>query len=355
MESNKIKLLVGGAFELGGKLTQEDYIVCISDLNQYIPSLSSSNTSLNSENIPLRSFFAVFDGHGGNNASYFLATSFYIKLAQHPKICTQPITALQDTWRAMELELHTYCRSGDKFLKDGSTATVCLIISSTIYITNCGDSSAHIQMTDGTHSIVTELHNTLNHEEVERCESAGGKVMLRKVPTTLFSCCLPFRISPISSELLQPRVYPGGLLITRSFGDFYAKDLILGGIPGSVICDHGQIRTFPLSRDIKYIVLASDGVWDALSSQEIFQIIDECLTELYNNNTILPSPLSIEALSLREDTGSNLIAQRRELSYFHSSVASEVCNRAISSPYWKKLNCPADNASCIIISMSNST
>ena len=49
-----LRLFVGGAFEIGGKLSQEDYIVCISNLNQFIPNNSQENTK--------RSFYAVFDG-----------------------------------------------------------------------------------------------------------------------------------------------------------------------------------------------------------------------------------------------------------------------------------------------------
>lgn len=45
----------GGAYELGGKMTQEDYIVCVGDMNQYIPPNSSQNSVK-------RSFCAVFDG-----------------------------------------------------------------------------------------------------------------------------------------------------------------------------------------------------------------------------------------------------------------------------------------------------
>jgi hypothetical protein len=47
--------VIGGAYELGGKMTQEDYLVCILDMNQYVPTMSESNKVK-------RSFCAVFDG-----------------------------------------------------------------------------------------------------------------------------------------------------------------------------------------------------------------------------------------------------------------------------------------------------
>lgn len=312
MESSVARqVVIGGAYELGGKMTQEDYLVCILDMNQYIPTALAPSSDSNHVK---RSFCAVFDGkllislsplavdcltgHGGESASKFLATHFHLKLARHPKFCLQPLTALQETWQQAEDELKDFCTSGEKILKDGSTATVCLIVSGSLYIANCGDSSGYLQMVDGTITRATDLHNTLNSAEVQRCTSAGAEIRLKEGPRGLFSCCGPFRVQPISIELQQPRVYPGGLLITRSFGDFYAKDPMLGGIPGSVICDPGQIRFFNLS-EVKYIVLASDGVWDALEPDTVFKIIDDCLQDHISHHKLQPSACSVEVLGLR--------------------------------------------------------
>jgi hypothetical protein len=57
-QSTARQVVVGGAYELGGKMTQEDYLVCILDMNQYIPSNMASSDS----NKVKRSFCAVFDG-----------------------------------------------------------------------------------------------------------------------------------------------------------------------------------------------------------------------------------------------------------------------------------------------------
>lgn len=93
----------------------------------------------------------------------------------------------------------------------------------------------------------------------------------------------------------KPRLQPGGLLVTRAFGDFYAKDIDKGGKKGVVIPDPGRIHFTPLipkaskspkvspkvSKDntpreaetliekFQYIILASDGVWDALTRESV--------------------------------------------------------------------------------------
>lgn len=199
----------------------------------------------------------------------------------------------------MEQDLKVFCASGNTILKDGSTATVCLIVGGSVYIANCGDSSGYLQMSDGTITRATDMHNTLNENEIQRCTSAGSQVRTKLSSSGgIFSCCASFRVQPLSPELLQPRVYPGGLLITRSFGDFYAKDPLLGGRPGSVICDPGQIRFYNLS-DLKYVVLASDGVWDALDSESVFKIIDDSLSDHLVHRKLQPSVFSEEVLGLR--------------------------------------------------------
>ena len=53
------QVVMGGAYELGGKMTQEDYLVCILDMNQYIPTALAPSSDSNHVK---RSFCAVFDG-----------------------------------------------------------------------------------------------------------------------------------------------------------------------------------------------------------------------------------------------------------------------------------------------------
>ena len=43
-----------------------------------------------------RSFYAVFDGHGGSLCSEFLANNFHVVLAQNAKLKYAPLQALQE-------------------------------------------------------------------------------------------------------------------------------------------------------------------------------------------------------------------------------------------------------------------
>lgn len=87
----------------------------------------------------------------------------------------------------------------------------------------------------------------------------------------------------------KPRLQPGGLLVTRAFGDFYAKKRVLGGLPNVLIHDHGRIQYFQLSEKTRYLVLASDGLWDALEKDEVAKkILRKDFTNGHHRKTSSP-------------------------------------------------------------------
>lgn len=77
-----------------------------------------------------------------------------------------------------------------------------------------------------TYQQLTEEHGTHNSIEKLRCEKAGA-IMIEQIYKTSLNfpfCCLSKKI------IGKPRISPGGLLVTRSFGDFHAKKPFLGKI-----------------------------------------------------------------------------------------------------------------------------
>mmetsp|Transcript_8717 Transcript_8717/g.13017 ORF Transcript_8717/g.13017 Transcript_8717/m.13017 type:complete len:339 (-) Transcript_8717:215-1231(-) len=330
--NRSLSVNIGCALERGWKETQEDFAVCV-NLNKYIS---------NPPNNDMRIYCAIFDGHGGGEASKFLALQFHKSLAQHPLICSNPGLALQETWRRMDDKLYKYLKTEYGVLRDGSTATVCLISGHQLFVVNCGDSSAFIERPDGSHAKVTEDHSTSNPAEVSRCRNSGAVVEQSPPQSSMIPCCFFFR--PIHTPL---RVYPGGLIVTRSFGDFYAKLPLLGGIKGTVIHHHGEMQTYRLFKDFRMVVLASDGVWDAFRPSEVFKIIRQHL-DLRRPHC---NPKA-NATAMREGPcEENLIANRADLNEMMTTAARDLCLRATVSDYWKKNRYAPDNASCILIAV----
>ena len=257
-----MKVRFGCFSAVGGRPYQEDRLVAHVDLE--------GNSG---------HFFAVFDGHGGAEVSDFLSKTFHEILSEHAKIKTQPLTALQECWAGFDDRCYQACQKVEakdrskSFPQDGSTGTVCYIAGSDVYILNCGDSAAYSVAPGCTSSaLLTEDHGTLNVAEVARCEKAGGylKADTYSVSGRFPFCCIPKRV------VGKPRVYPGGLMVTRAFGDFHAKVEYLGGRRGVVVHDHGRIKYVKASsQGLRFLVLASDGVWDGLSIDQVTALISQ--------------------------------------------------------------------------------
>jgi serine/threonine protein phosphatase PrpC len=321
-----------------------------------------------------RSYFAVFDGHGGHRCSEFLSNNLHKLLATNSKLRFSPLAALQEAWLLADAEVladfqrKAHQEKNAQFPHDGSTATVCLIIDNECYIANCGDSAAFVEYSCGHIQKATEDHGTVNPSEVARCIEGGAHFTSQMVPAR-FSC-LPF--CPQRVEVGKPRLYPGGLLVTRAFGDFYAKLPIYGGIQTGLIPDHGEIELFQLNKDnsnkktqpqdsnkstsatttssfsarkvspkgktdggatdpsvITRIILASDGVWDAYSPEDVQRHLAVARTSPQANRQPLPANdqntgfPSFTALGSLDDEDVDL-----------KHLARSLCTFAINSPIW---------------------
>ena len=67
------------------------------------------------------------------------------------------------------------------------------------------------------------------------------------------------------------RVKPGGLSVSRSFGDVDSKIKFFGGTEGTVICepDFYKIET----NDLDFILMGSDGIFDKSENMNLISLI----------------------------------------------------------------------------------
>ena len=235
---------------------------------------------------------------------------------------------------------------------------MCLIVGEECFITNCGDSAACMQYQDGSVRKVTEDHGTLNDDELKRVEAAGGYFKIQTVPSRCG--CLPFCAKDV--EVGKPRLYPGGLLVTRAFGDFFAKIPIYGGIEGALIPDHGEIEYTQLNAPkaegikantgslnskkvspvgagtksttnfVKRIILASDGVWDSRSHVEVCGHINDVLAAA--QVTQLP-----ELPPVDDATGFPMyttLGTTNDENSVQKYMAASVCRFALTGKHWQR-------------------
>lgn len=70
------------------------------------------------------------------------------------------------------------------------------------------------------------------------------------------------------------RVLPGRLSVSRTFGDPEAKLLERGGNP-NVVKAEPEIRHFQIHKNHDFILMASDGVFDKMSNDDIARCVWE--------------------------------------------------------------------------------
>ncbi|KAJ4981818.1 hypothetical protein NE237_032655 [Protea cynaroides] len=162
--------------------------------------------------------------------------------------------AFLNSYKAMDKELRSH-PTLDCFCS-GSTAVAIVKQGSNLFMGNIGDSRAILGSKDSNDSIVAvQLTVDLKPDlprEAERIKQCKGRVFALQDEPEVPRVWLPFDDAP-------------GLAMARAFGDFCLKDFGVISMPEF----YHRILT---ERD-QFIVLASDGVWDVLSNEEVVEIV----------------------------------------------------------------------------------
>ena len=172
--ANKYFNIVGFGFNTyNGKIKSynEDKVISIIDYKK--PIIINGETVL--YNI---SYFAVFDGHGGNQCSIFLKESFHKILFSSVYFPYNPIEAIRESFKKAEIKFQNHAiKNGLLVDKSGSCALIALIINNTLYMINLGDSRA-LYSRDGGKKLyqITRDHKPNDDIEKKRIEKHGGTV-----------------------------------------------------------------------------------------------------------------------------------------------------------------------------------
>ncbi|KAK8970029.1 putative protein phosphatase 2C 5 [Platanthera guangdongensis] len=190
--------------------------------------------------------FAIFDGHNGNAAAIFVKDN----LLNHI-IGAIPRGLGREEWlHALPRALVAGFVKTDKEFQSkgqtsGTTATFVIIDGWTITVASVGDSRCILDVKGGDVSLLTVDHRLEeNAEERERVTASGGEVG---------------RLSIMGGVEIGPlRCWPGGLCLSRSIGDMDVGEFIVP-VP--------HVKQVKLSKIGGRLIIASDGLWDALPSE----------------------------------------------------------------------------------------
>ncbi|GJU61198.1 probable protein phosphatase 2C 14 [Tanacetum coccineum] len=199
--------------------------------------VSSSNTDMG--------FFGVYDGHGGSKAADYVSKNLHTNVFEMLEKCSEN-AATEEVVKA------AFMKTDDEFLKQGLESGACcvtaLIKGKELVVSNLGDCRAVLSR-KGKADALTNDHKASHEDERRRIQDKGGYVELHRGTW---------------------RVH-GVLAVSRSIGDAHLKDWVLG---------EPETKILPLTDDLEYLVLASDGLWDEVGNQEAIDVINRSMTNV---------------------------------------------------------------------------
>ncbi|XP_010294580.1 PREDICTED: protein phosphatase 1L-like, partial [Phaethon lepturus] len=135
-------------------------------------------------------------------------------------------------------------------LSSGTTCLIALLSDKELIVANVGDSRGVLCDKDGNAIPLSHDHKPYQLKERKRIKRAGGFISFN------------------GSWRVQ-----GILAMSRSLGDYPLKNL-------NVVIPDPDILTFDLDKlQPEFMILASDGLWDAFSNEEAVRFIKERLDE----------------------------------------------------------------------------
>jgi serine/threonine protein phosphatase PrpC len=206
---------------------------------------------------PNKHLFAVCDGHGedGHFVSGLVKESLPIYLLSDPHFENKPELAFANSFELCHQKL-MQCDFDSQY--SGSTCVSVLIDGDRVISGNAGDSRAVMGAYNQIWSC-TPLSNDHKPElfaESRRIIAAGGRIEKSKDSTGKFAG--PNRV------WLRHENAPG-LAMSRSIGDMVAASV-------GVTCSP-EVKEFQISADDKFMIIASDGVWEFIESMEAVMMI----------------------------------------------------------------------------------
>ena len=184
---------------IGPRRTMEDAHTVVQDMRVGTSDRDGRGTILQRLGLAPQSFFAVFDGHGGSEASAFLGQHMHHLLQQALAAAAPEMEAAADAgsagecdWAAIDKIMEhavTDCfeAADARFVAEsakpqaGSTAITALLLGRRLYVSNVGDSRAVVCTGAGEALAMSEDHAPSRPDEAERIRKAGGFVIHKRV------------------------------------------------------------------------------------------------------------------------------------------------------------------------------
>lgn len=194
-------------------------------------------------------FFAVYDGHGGRHEVDYCESKLHeLVMDELRREASEHLDVgrvLVESFRKVDAQLAMLGA-----WKSGCCATVALLhrrgAAATLHVANVGDSRA-VLVGPGLAKRVSRDHRASDPEEAKRIAADGGFVRHGRVA--------------------------GSLSVSRSLGDHHLKECGVSCVPDVCSC---TLEAGEASGGLA-LVIASDGLWDALEDDDARQVVRDCV------------------------------------------------------------------------------
>ena len=253
------------------KINQDTYFI--------IPEIKSINILENQEFIQI---FGIFDGHGDNGhiiskevkeyfREYFNKKNLDDSLNIYENLCKNNYQEIFNLFSEINVKLHKKYSEEigniNIISNSGTTANIIILFRNKILSINLGHSKSILVYKDNKILQLNNCHIPELEEEKKRIEENGGEVKrdewVKEGPKRIFF------------KETENKKY-SGLAVSRSFGDFSSEQIGLISIP--------EIKEYDIDfKEIKIMIIATDGIWEFLINEKVRDII----LPYYEENNII--------------------------------------------------------------------
>jgi len=194
-------------------------------------------------------YLGVYDGHEGTHCCDYLKEKLHVNIFNDPGLMTTPEQSLINTFISTDRDFLIICES--KLWEGGSTAISVVITDTHYYVANTGDCRCVLAKSSGVLPLSVDQKPYLPKEK-ERIIASGATV-------------LDGRIN-------------GELAVARAFGDNSFKQNLDVDADKQAVIALPEITATPKSSDDQFLIVACDGLWDVMTSEEAVEFVRNAMS-----------------------------------------------------------------------------
>ncbi|KAG4140975.1 hypothetical protein ERO13_D06G050000v2 [Gossypium hirsutum] len=242
--TNFIPTLRSGEWsDIGGRPYMEDTHICIADLAKNFGCDLVSEEAI--------SFYGVFDGHGGKDASHFVRDHLPRVIVEDVDFPLELEKAVTRSFMETDAAFAKSC-SLESSLASGTTVLTAMIFGRSLLVANAGDSRAVLSW-HGRAIEMSKDHRPCCMKERRRIEALGGFV--------------------------DDGYLNGQLGVTRALGDWHIEGMKETGERIGPLSAEPELKMITLTKEDEFLIIGSDGIWDVFTSQNAIDFTRRRLQE----------------------------------------------------------------------------